>query len=60
GTFCIYLKSSIISTVVLPTTEIIEPKYFSFIFFEFSGSKSLLFVILDESIGDFQLSIRIG
>ncbi|MGQ7396503.1 hypothetical protein ACTGYH_12285, partial [Streptococcus suis] len=25
GTFCIYLKSSIISTVVLPTTEIIEP-----------------------------------
>ncbi|WP_260214748.1 hypothetical protein, partial [Streptococcus thermophilus] len=25
GTFCVYLKSSIISTVVLPTTEIIEP-----------------------------------
>ena len=28
GTFCIYLKSSIISTVVLPTTEIIEPLNF--------------------------------
>lgn len=26
GTFCVHLKSSIISTVVLPTTEIIEPK----------------------------------
>ena len=24
GTFCVHLKSSIISTVVLPTTEIIE------------------------------------
>ena len=27
GTFCVHLKSSIISTVVLPTTEIIEPFY---------------------------------
>jgi len=26
GTFCLHSKSSIISTVVLPTTEIIEPK----------------------------------
>ena len=26
GTFCVHSKSSIISTVVLPTTEIIEPK----------------------------------
>ena len=25
GTFCVHSKSSIISTVVLPTTEIIEP-----------------------------------
>ena len=25
GNFCVYSKSSIISTVVLPTTEIIEP-----------------------------------
>jgi len=25
GTFCLHSKSSIISTVVLPTTEIIEP-----------------------------------
>ena len=25
GTFCVHLKSSIISTVVLSTTEIIEP-----------------------------------
>ena len=25
GTFCVHLKSSVISTVVLPTTEIIEP-----------------------------------
>ena len=25
GTFCVHLKSSIISTVVSPTTEIIEP-----------------------------------
>ncbi|MDU1715601.1 MAG: hypothetical protein E6825_10535, partial [Streptococcus vestibularis] len=29
GTFCVHLKSSIISTVVLPTTEIIEPKKLS-------------------------------
>ena len=28
GTFCVYLKSSIISTVVLSTTEIIEPFFF--------------------------------
>ncbi|MGO2753446.1 MAG: hypothetical protein ACTIAF_07380, partial [Streptococcus thermophilus] len=28
GTFCIYSKRSIISTVVLPTTEIIEPLLF--------------------------------
>ncbi|MDN5269465.1 hypothetical protein, partial [Streptococcus vestibularis] len=27
GTFCVHLKSSVISTVVLPTTEIIEPFY---------------------------------
>ena len=26
GTFCLHSKSSIISTVVLPTTEIIEPQ----------------------------------
>ncbi|MDU2075562.1 MAG: hypothetical protein E6718_11575, partial [Streptococcus salivarius] len=26
GTFCVHSKSSIISTVVLPTTEIIEPE----------------------------------
>ena len=26
GTFCVHSKSSIIPTVVLPTTEIIEPK----------------------------------
>ncbi|MBS6119940.1 hypothetical protein, partial [Streptococcus salivarius] len=25
GTFCLHSKSSIISTVVLPTTEIVEP-----------------------------------
>ncbi|MDU1714266.1 MAG: hypothetical protein E6486_00440, partial [Streptococcus vestibularis] len=27
GTFCVHSKSSIISTVVLPTTEIIEPVF---------------------------------
>ncbi|CAD0150482.1 protein of unknown function [Streptococcus thermophilus] len=26
GTFCVHSKSSIIPTVVLPTTEIIDPK----------------------------------
>ncbi|MDU1831281.1 hypothetical protein, partial [Streptococcus vestibularis] len=29
GTFCVHSKSSIISTVVLPTTEIIEPNFSS-------------------------------
>ena len=29
GTFCVHSKISIISTVVLPTTEIIEPEKFT-------------------------------
>ncbi|MBW7802348.1 hypothetical protein StRacle124_01560, partial [Streptococcus thermophilus] len=41
GTFCVHSKSSIIPTVVLPTTEIIEPLYlsnlgYSFYFVSFS------------------------
>ncbi|WP_223896492.1 hypothetical protein, partial [Streptococcus salivarius] len=44
GTFCLHSKSSIISTVVLPTTEIIEPnkikrvqlELFFCLFFEYS------------------------
>ncbi|WP_300847686.1 hypothetical protein, partial [uncultured Streptococcus sp.] len=45
GTFCLHSKSSIISTVVLPTTEIIEPQnklkrvqieLFFYLFFEYS------------------------
>ena len=32
GTFCVHSKSSIIPTVVLPTTEIIEPIFLNAIF----------------------------
>ncbi|MDB6183301.1 hypothetical protein PNO29_00010, partial [Streptococcus vestibularis] len=40
GTFCLHSKSSIISTVVLPTTEIIEPKNraFRLCFFNISAN----------------------
>ena len=41
GNFCVYSKSSIISTVVLPTTEIIEP----FIFARFYSLVSFLFTV---------------
>ncbi|MCE2091195.1 hypothetical protein GPU42_08380, partial [Streptococcus thermophilus] len=40
--FCVHSKSSIISTVVLPTTEIIEPDHIGLLFLNVQSDENTL------------------
>ncbi len=59
GLFVYTQKGSIISMVVLPTTEIIEPIYLGFKVRKVPKAERLPLDVFDEFIGRFQLSVGI-